>query len=102
MIAARRFPSFKTLVAVVLVFLLNVSTVLGQVVTTVRGDGNASLFGVVSENKYTNEFFGFSLPIPKGFSVIEREQAVILANAGLDMLKSDNAAKSKALDNSMA
>jgi len=102
MTTTKAFPFSRTLVPVLLVLLLNGSRVLAQAVTPKRADGTPSLYGVVSENKYTNEFFGFSFPIPNGFTVIEPEEALLWAKAGGDMLKVENGKTSKDIDNSIA
>ena len=57
-----------------------------------KGD---AFFGVIEEGTYKNDFFGLSLPIPEGFTVLDHLQTGVYTDAGADMLKDENNSLSK-------
>jgi hypothetical protein len=96
---------YKALVCLLLIFLFAVFSVpesLGQSTAKKLDAIKADPFGQVLEDKYSNDFYGFSLPVPKDYVVIGQEESKILANAGGDLLKNDNSGKSKTIDKAIA
>ena len=92
----------KTLFLMIWAMVFATLPVLGQAPAPKMAESADEFFGVVRENTYRNEFFGFSLPIPPTFSVLDHRQSAVYANAGVDMLKDENSTRNKALDYSAA
>lgn len=69
---------------------------------SVSASDTKAILGELDGHIYTNDFFGFTMSIPENFTILERTELELLADAGVDMIKSKNEGSSKTIEESAA
>ena len=52
--------------------------------------------GTLTENRYSNKFFGLELTIPEDYTILNRAEIEVFVDAGVDLMKGDSQRNNKA------